>query len=96
MGFQRDFGCFGDFVAAVGGSAGAAIGILIPDVEFSVLQQGLGGLKGALVVGIVAHQHFIEQRRARCPQRQQHGQHDEHNHNKQRHTTLARSPLVAW
>ena len=57
--------------------------------DVGILHEGLGRLEGALVVGIVANYEFVEQRGARSPQRQQHGQQHEHNHHKERNTALA-------
>ena len=79
----------GYVVAAIGRSAGRqTVGAFAANIEFCVLQQGLCCFEGALVVGVVAHDHFVEQRSARGPQRQQHGQYDENKNDKQCHTSL--------
>ena len=79
MSFQWNLGGCTDFVAAVCSGADTAISVFSPNVEFGVLDQRLSCFEGALVVSVVANQHFVEQRGARRPQCQQHGEHYEHN-----------------
>ena len=67
---------------------GGAVGVLFANVKLGVLQQGLGGLEGALVVGVVADDHFAEQGGARCPQGRQHGQQHEDDDDEQGHAAL--------
>ncbi|ASI67289.1 hypothetical protein BA022_01050 [Diaphorobacter nitroreducens] len=53
------------------------------------MQHGLCSLERTAVIGVIAHDNFVEQRTACGPKCQQHGQQNQHDDDIQGYTALA-------